>query len=505
MNKPVRSIIILGGGSAGLLTALALKRNFPSLRIELIRSSEIGTIMVGEGSTHVMPAHLHGYLGIDPAEFHARVMPTYKLGIRFLWGPRPRFHFTFSLQQLDYRYFTLPKPNGFYCNEDFDFADINAALMAHNRAFERQDDGSPLVTAKVGYHLENAHLVEFLESRVRSAGIAVFDDTLAEVEQDETGITSLRLASGRTAKADLFVDCSGFRSELLGKALGEPFSPFSASLPCDRAVVGGWKRSGEPLLAFTTVETYRSGWAWQIEHDDLINRGYVFSSAFQSDDEAIREFLEKNPKIKDCRIVRFMTGRHERNWVKNVVAIGNAAGFVEPLEATSLATITDFSRLLVAVIEDGDGCLRQPLIDLFNRETADSWDEIRRMLALHYRFNGRIDSEFWRHCAEKIDLAGAESIVEHYREFGPCTTFGKKMLKGRNAWGWEAYLVWLLGPQAPTSRSYQPGPGERQTWQEIKRGLQSRARQAMDQEEALLLIRSDLWNWDPRFYRDSPL
>ena len=129
----------------------------------------IGIIGVGEGSTFTVPNYLHGYLGIDPTQFHLAVNPTYKLGIRFIWGTRPFFHYTFT-NQLNARYSQLPKANGYYCDENFEYADLNSALMAHNKVFERQADGGPLVNSDVAYHVENKQFVAFLERVGRALG-----------------------------------------------------------------------------------------------------------------------------------------------------------------------------------------------------------------------------------------------------------------------------------------------------------------------------------------------
>ncbi len=152
----------------------------------------------------------------------------------------------------------------------------------------------------------------------------------------------LRLESGRRETADLYLDASGFASVLLGKALGEPFVSYDKTLFCDRAVVGGWDRKDPEdmvIKPYTTCETMNCGWCWQIEHENRINRGYVYSSGFISDEEAEKEFRMKNPKVGPTRIVRFVSGRYRNVWVKNVVAVGNAGGFVEPLEATALGAM----------------------------------------------------------------------------------------------------------------------------------------------------------------------
>lgn len=500
-GKVVRRICILGGGTAGLLAALTLQRKGAGLEVEVIRSTEMGVIAVGEGSTWTLPIYLHGYLGIDPAAFHRAVSPTYKLGIRFLWGPRERFHYVFT-SQLAVKEPHLPRANGFYCRDDFDFADINSALAAHERAFEKKENGDPLIPVNVAYHMENRRFVEFLEQACLETGVVLSDDRLGGVETDESGVKALRFDSGRIVTADLYIDCSGFRAELIDRALGEEYIPYDSSLFCDRAVVGGWKRSSEPLHAFTTAETMNSGWAWQIEHDEIINRGYVYSSSFVSDEEADAEFRRKNPKVEKTRVVRFRSGRYRRSWVKNVVAIGNAAGFVEPLEATAISVITSSARLLMQTLMDSDYSPSPAIIDLYNKSTGDDWDEIRRFLALHYKFNSRIESPFWTACRSETDLAGAEEIIEHFKNLGPTHRWAHLALQGRENFGWEGYLVWLVGPGVPYESSHRPASAEQAVWTEKLARLRKRALAGLTQEEALPLIRSDAWQWNHDFYRN---
>ena len=214
-----------------------------------------------------------------------------------------------------------------------------SALMAHDKAFSPRKDGRPQIHNSHAFHIENKKLVAWLENVSRELGVEVRDATV-KAEPGPGGIAALLTETGERITGDLYVDSSGFRSELLGRALAEPFISYEDSLFCDRAVIGGWERTNEPIKPYTLAETMDAGWCWQIEHEHWINRGYVYSSKFISDEAALAEFLAKNPKVSNQpRVVRFRTGRHTRNWVGNVVGIGNAVGFVEPLEATSLQVI----------------------------------------------------------------------------------------------------------------------------------------------------------------------
>jgi tryptophan halogenase len=242
------------------------------------------------------PSTVFDFLGISRKRFYALAEPTWKLGIRFLWGSRGRFDYTFD-QQLDCQWSDLPMPNGYYCDDDFRCISVPSALMWHGKAFPRQANGCPDIQGWHAFHIENKKFVEVLEILARENGVEIIDGKVTGSDRlPEGGVAAVHLEDGRRIEADFFVDCSGFRSELLGRTLEEPFVSFDRSLFCDRAVIGGWDRTDEPILPYTTAEAMDSGWAWQIEHEHHINRGYVYSSQFISDDEAAAEFIRKNPK-----------------------------------------------------------------------------------------------------------------------------------------------------------------------------------------------------------------
>ena len=499
----VNRILVLGGGSAGFLAAIALKTKLPVLDVLVLRSREIGIIGVGEGTTVLVPNFLHGFVNIDPGEFLRGARPTYKLGLKFFWGRRPHFNYTFS-PQYNMQYAALPRPNGYYCDSDEDgvYAAINSALMTEDRAFERRADGSPGIRNDVAYHIENEHFVSFLEGHARTLGVRVVEDTVRHVEQDEGGVKGLICESGARIDADLFVDCSGFYSLLLGKTLAEPFIDFKSSLFCDRAVVGGWERGADEVIKpYTTAQTMNCGWCWQIEHEDRINRGYVYSSAFIGDGEAEREFRLGNPKVGPTRVVRFDSGRYARGWVKNVVAIGNSYGFVEPLESTSLAIICDQCQNLAMSLLD---CERRPgrgMALAYNMRQTEQWDDIRGFLALHYRFNDRLDTPFWRECREKTDVAGAAGIIEYYLDNGPSTIWRDTLITGRDVFGFEGYLALLVGMRVPYRRRREISQQERATWRAIQQENRMRAANGLTVKETLEIVRSPRWKYKAGFYR----
>lgn len=488
MQTMIRKVVIVGGGSAGFMAALSLKIKIPRLEIVVIRSKEIGIIGVGEGSAIPFTYFIHHFLGISIAEFVQAVKPSWKLGTYFIWGPRKRFLFPFG-RTLSGKLEGLSKANGYYCSSDMENASLSAALMAGDKIFERGSDNRPILHMDFAYHIENESFAEFLESLATRLGVRILTDTVRHVHQNEQGVGGLDLASGHAETADLYVDCSGFGSLLLGKTLGEPFVSYKDTLFCDRAIVGGWPRTNEPLRPYTIAETMNSGWCWQIEHPHRINRGYVYSSPFITDEEAQRELMDKNPKITGpTRIVHFTSGRYERSWVKNVVAIGNSSGFVEPLEATSLSIIATRCILLAELLLDSD-LVAQPVdATIFNSLTARTWDGVRKFLATHYRFNTRLDTPFWRHCREHTDLAGAERIVEWYQQKGPSPYGAAGLVSPQDIFGIDGYLVTLLGQSVPHQSKFQPSEQELRKWNAAREQYKALASCAMSVSEALAMI-----------------
>ncbi|HEY5242401.1 MAG TPA: tryptophan 7-halogenase [Polyangiaceae bacterium] len=412
-RRSVTRVGVVGGGTAGYLTALALRRRHPSLEVTLIESSRIPIIGVGEATTPDLVEFLHGTLGIDELELYREVAPTWKLGIRFLWGaPGDHvFHHPFTGEHL---------LEAIVHARDQDLQSLGAQLMKAARApLLREPDGSltPLLsTTAYAYHLDNARFVAFLTRLAARRGVVQVDCVIDDVAVGPDGcVQHLRADDGRKLSFDLYVDATGFRSLLLQKTLGVAYRSYASSLLCDTAVFADVPRGGGGIAPFTLAETMNAGWCWNIPQVTDDHRGYVFASTHLSADQAEAEMRAKNPGMGEPRLVRFRSGRLEKCWAGNVVGLGNAYAFVEPLESTALHMLVHQIGLLLDAVGDETDTSRARM----NDAVGAHWDILRGFLALHYRFNRKLDTPFWKDCRARVDLAAGEAIVAAFGEGAP--------------------------------------------------------------------------------------
>lgn len=488
----VKNITVLGGGTAGFTAALTLKHKLPQLNVRVVRSPDIGVIGVGESTNMIFPQHFLETLAIPLPAFMKTVDPTLKLGIRFLWGPRPEFHYAFAFENA-VRHPALKRANAAYREPGQIWTGPISALMAHELAFHRNPDGKPRLHKNYAFHIENPKMVAGLEALCKGKGIMVTDGVVREVERGEQGVAALVLESGERLTADLFVDASGFRAQLIGQTLDEPWVPYTRSLYNDRAIVGSWERTDEVVSPYTLVETMNAGWCWRIEHSRHINRGYVYSSGFISDDEAREEYLRKNPKVApdSTHVIKFRSGRRARLWVDNVVAMGNASGFVEPLEATAIGAICLQSKTLASALEEADCEVTPQLRNLFNKYNLAQWDDIRDFLALHFRFNRRLDTEYWRAATNDADLAGGTELVEFWQQHGPSAMPHGILTNPVSTFGLEGYYTILSGMDVPMHRPHKASEAERKVWRDNLAALGREVRNGVGVMEGIRTLRGE--------------
>ena len=432
------------------------------------------------------------------------VKPTWKIGIHFLWGPRESFEYAFA-PQLDASWSDLPRPNGFYCDDEFDSVNVNAALMAQGKAFESQPEGGgPVVYPWAAFHLFNPWLVKGLETIGTERGITFVDAKISGATLGEKGVQSIVLEDGRQMEADFFVDATGFRSELLGRALKVPFLAYDKTLFCDRAVVGSWDRTDEFITPYTVAETMEAGWCWQIDHEHSVNRGYVYSSRFLTEDQAREEFLRKNPKAKTWdHVVKFVSGRYEKGWVKNVFAVGNACGFVEPLEATALMVAASQIQTMVDMLIHSELEPKPAMVALYNTLFAEWWDGIRDFLAIHYRFNTRLQNPFWTTCVNEVDVSHSQPLLDFYAENGPtglCRHLLNSTIGTGNQFGVEGFLTLLVGQKVPYKSRTNPTQAEMTRFRQHCAGNRAKASRGLTVAQALQYVKHPQWSW----FNDNP-
>jgi len=487
-RRTPRSLCVVGGGTAGYFAALAVKRRFPEMRVTVVDSSEVPIIGVGEATTTLMPPFLHGQLGLDIVDLFRTVRPTFKLGIRFLWGP-PGLEFAYPFGDAD-------PIEAFVHDGDLRTQSLMAMLMAEDRTPVLRGPNGELLSLlprmKFAYHLDNAPFVGFLVSEARRAGILHVDATISRAERGERGdIVALISNDGRRIEADFFVDASGFRSLLVEETLGSPFTSYASSLFCDRAIVATVPQRG-PIQPYTTAETMDAGWCWRIPVEGEDHRGYVHASSFLDEDRAVEEMRSSNPGMGEPWIVRFRSGRHRDFWIGNTAAVGNAYGFVEPLESTALhMVIVEIAYLLgglEAMAAPGD----DGQFPLFASEAVGAhWDYLRWFLSIHYRFNGRRDTPFWRAARDEVDISGLGAEVDRFVSEGPLVADGAaRFAVGDPAFGYSGLTMLLLG-QGIAPRGPMKTAVDATAWRERTEKQRRVARRGLEQREALQALREN--------------
>jgi tryptophan halogenase len=420
-------VVVLGGGTAGWMSAAALARLLPGLvEVELVESEDVGIVGVGEAT---LP-HIRGFvenLGIDEAAFMKATHATYKLGIDFhdfgrigLRYMHPFGSFGEEVAGVPFHHYWLElQKQGLteaYGNYSF------ACSAAWANKFRPPDTAAGLSsTYDYAYQFDATLFGPFMREFGLGLGIKRTEGLVVEVKRDpESGdVTSLVLKDGRTIEGDLFIDCSGFRSLLLGDALEEPWEDWSKWLPVDRAAAMPCAHVDEEIEPYTRVIAMPAGWRWRIPLQHRIGNGYVFSSSFISEDEACEALKAsvEGEMLAEPRMLRFRSGRRRHSWNRNVVAVGLASGFLEPLESTSIYLAQMAITYLIELFPTGRQIDPRDR-DEFNRLVDMEYDRIRDFLILHYRASERDDSEFWNYARAMEVPDTLQSKLELWRETG---------------------------------------------------------------------------------------
>ena len=406
-TTPLR-IVIVGGGSAGWMCAAACAQVLHPERysITLIESDEIGTVGVGEAT---LPAlrDFNELLGVDEAQFMRETQGTFKLGIEFRGWDRPGESYVHPFGAfgelwggVEFQHFWLrARQQGMNPPPLEEFS--TAVIACRRNAFDFPSATTVLSTFYgYAYHFDAGLYADFLRRWSRARGVTRIEGQVVQVAQAENGdIASLKLKSGQQIGGDFFIDCSGFRSLLLGDRLQVPWEDWSHWLPCDRAWAVPCERS-EDFTPYTRSTAQRGGWTWRIPLQHRTGNGHVFSTRFIGEDEARATLLGglDGRAQGEPRLLKFRAGRRAQAWKRNCLALGLASGFLEPLESTSLfliqKAIQDMLRLLPTPEARG---VDERLVREFNRLSDALYERIRDFLILHYTANRRFSEPLWDH------------------------------------------------------------------------------------------------------------
>lgn len=458
MQKQIKTILIVGGGSAGWMTAALLSHLFQGLyRIQLIESEEIATIGVGEATIPAIKK-FNDLLKLDEAEFMRTTQGTFKLAIQFNDWLRPGssyFH-GFGVIGQDWEWLRCHhywlKLNQLGEASDFANYSINTAAALQNK-FVRSHPNmpeSPLAHIAHAFHFDAGLYAQFLRRYSEARGVTRTEGKIVDVTlRPEDGfIESVKMENGAVIAADFFIDCSGFRGLLIEQALKTGYDDWTRWLPCDRALAVPCARS-ENFTPYTKSTARPAGWQWRIPLQHRTGNGHVYSSAFMDEAEAEKILLANldGAQLAEPNRIRFTAGKRKKLWNKNCVAIGLASGFVEPLESTALFMIQSSVVRLIRLFPDSG--IDPANVAEFNRQSDFEYERIRDFIILHYKATERDDTPFWRHCRTMEIPATLQRKMDLFR------ANGRIFREDDELFSEESWIQVLLG-QGVLPRGYDP-------------------------------------------------
>jgi tryptophan halogenase len=480
-DNRIQKIVIVGGGTAGWMTAAAcskiLDRHYS---IRVIESEEIRTVGVGEATVPHLK-RFNNMLEFDEIDFVKKTQGTFKLGIRFNnWG-RIGDSYVHGFGTIGHDYGLLPFHQYwlklFLAGEATDIGaySLNTLAAMRGKFMASANDvppTSPLANIAYAYHFDAGLYALYLRGYAEARGVVRTEGKIVDTRlRDPDGfVDSVVLDSGERVHGDLFIDCSGFRGLLIEQALHTGYEDWTHWLPCDRAMaVSGEKIA--PSTPYTHATAHEAGWQWRIPLQHRTGDGYVYSSKYISDDEATATLLKNlaGKPLNEPRLLKFVTGRRKKFWNKNVVAIGLSSGFLEPLESTSIYWIQSAIARLMNLFPARD--FSPVLIDRFNTQSIFEFERIRDFLILHYNATERDDTPFWNYCRT---MSIPESLRDNIRLFRDS---GRFFREGEEMFAVTSWVQVLLG-QRILPRDYHPVVD--QISEQELRGLVGGARTVVD-------------------------
>jgi tryptophan 7-halogenase len=460
VDSRIKSVVVVGGGSAGWMAAAALATYLGrQASIRLIESDEIGIVGVGEASVPHIRTFNGQTLGIDEAEFVRRTQGTVKLGIHFENWSRigdSYFHgfgvIGRSLGPLPFHQFWLKR---FLSGHAAPIGDYSLqTVMAPRGKFALGDRNapanSPLADIAYAYHFDAVLYARFLRELAEQRGVRRTEGKIVRVTQSpESGsVESLTMETGEIIDGELFIDCSGFRGLLIEQALETGYVDWTHWLPCDRAIAVPCARA-DSITPYTRSTARSAGWQWRIPLQHRTGNGYVYSSEHVGVDEATATLLGNldGEALGVPRPLSFTTGMRRKFWNKNVVALGLAAGFLEPLESTSIYLVQSGIGRLLALFPDRQ--FDPSLAERFNRESAFEYERIRDFLILHYNATERDDTPFWNYCRTMSIPDSLRNTIELFRRDG------RYFRDGEDFFALPSWVQVMLG-QRIVPQSYHP-------------------------------------------------
>jgi len=402
-SKPINKVVIVGGGTAGWMTAAVLSRTMgQTLDIELVESDDIGTVGVGEATIPQIMLLL-GVLGLNENDFLRHTNGTIKLGIQFNdWGRiGDSYMHAFgevgrNLGMLPFHPYWLRSLSEGGTSSLWDYSLNYQAAKADRYAHVQRLGDTGMGGLVHAYHFDATLVAAYLHQYAEKLGVKRTEGMIvdATLHADNGFIESLKLASGAQIYGDLFIDCSGFRGLLIEEILHTGYEDWTHWLPCNRAIAVPCE-STEPLQPYTQSSAQTAGWLWRIPLQNRTGNGHVYCSEYMGDDEAQSVLLSQldGELLAEPRLLKFTPGRRKKFWNKNCVALGLASGFMEPLESTSIHLVQSSIDRLIKMFPDRG--FSQLNIDEYNRQSIFEFERIRDFIILHYHANERTDSQFW--------------------------------------------------------------------------------------------------------------
>ncbi len=405
-NTQIQKIVIVGGGTAGWISAAALSKLLPpSISITLVESDAIGTVGVGE-ATIPQIRRLNGMLGLNENAFLKATKGTIKLGIEFSnWGKIGETYLhTFgdvglNLSSLQFHHYWKRAQQEGKQSSLWDYSLHHKVAYANK--FERLErvGNTSMTGLSYAFHFDAGLYARFLRDFAETAGVKRIEGLVDQTQlHPETGhIDSIQLKDSTVIDGDLFIDCSGFRGLLIDKALGVGYQNWTNWLPCNRAIAIPSQKTS-PLKPYTKSIAHDAGWQWRIPLQHRTGNGHVYSDQFTTNEAALETLLKNldGPTLAEPNHINFTTGRREKFWHKNCVSIGLSSGFLEPLESTSIHLIQSNISRLIELLPTKK--MERANINEYNRQVSKEYELIRDFIILHYHCTQRDDSEFWRHC-----------------------------------------------------------------------------------------------------------